>query len=196
MRLKLFIQQSVFMAGVQAQVLAFTLGDTSTAARKVINGLWLAGLSLDVYATILSALSQRWFSILTPEDATYLSNSWLSKGHAPPSADTEMTDRTGARSPSILEKQLEGHRDLQWWASWAVATGLFSAMPTLAAGFICFIAGLFIFSWVEVPLAVSIIATIPLGTMMFLVGAIFLLRDDTRMKHIIIDILRDKRGAW
>lgn len=185
------------MASVQAQVVSGTLQNNGTIPQKLVNGFWLAGLSLDVYVTMLAALTERWFAILTPTDAAYLTRSWLDPDPAAHRAeDTELMPPNDRRAVSRLEKRLRNRKGAQHWVSWAVATGLFAGMPTLAAGFICFIAGLFVYVWSEQPLLVSIIATIPLAVMIPFVGAILLLRNETRMKNMIIDILRDKRGAW
>jgi len=190
---------AIFMASVQAQVLAFTITDNTRLTGKVVNGLWIAGLTLDVYGTMLASLTERWFTILTPEDTQYLSNSWLNKNLTPHDvAELTLPQHvpTEKDRESIAEKVAGDNERLQNIICWIVATGLFSAMPTIAAGFFCFIAGLFIYSWAFQPRVVSVIATIPLGIMLFLIGGVFLLRDETKMKRKIIDLLRDKRGTW
>lgn len=51
------LKQAVFMAGLQAQMLAISLPDNDDLSAKFINAFWLAAIFLDVSAVVLATLT-------------------------------------------------------------------------------------------------------------------------------------------
>jgi hypothetical protein len=49
--------QAIFMAALQAQMLAITLSNNDTVSAKFVNAFWVAGISLDVLGAVIATIT-------------------------------------------------------------------------------------------------------------------------------------------
>ncbi|KIM87324.1 hypothetical protein PILCRDRAFT_814813 [Piloderma croceum F 1598] len=48
---------AIFMAALQAQMLAITLSNNQTLSAKFVNAFWIAGISLDVFGAVIATIT-------------------------------------------------------------------------------------------------------------------------------------------
>lgn len=169
--------QAIFLAALQAQVVATTVTDNSQLSYKFINAFWLAGLFLDVFGAFLAVLTARWLEVLDPPEAEYLNQLWSGKKEHIP-----------APHPRNSRKYFYGLID------YIVSITLFAGFGIVYVGGACFLVGLLIFVWAKQPLLVSIISTLPCVVIGPLLGSLFVPHRSGRRN--IIETLARKQGDW
>jgi len=168
---------AIFMAALQAQMLAITLSNNLTLSAKFVNAFWIAGISLDVFGAVIATLTARWFEVLHPSQVDFLNKTWVAN-------KSDISSIPPERSKRHMGGLIE----------YCVATALFSGLGVLAVGVSMFFVGLVVYIWAEQPLLVSIIGTIPVALLAPLVCCLFISHADR--KQNIIEMLARKKGDW
>lgn len=159
-----------FVAAVQGQLLQMTYTQTDKT-NQIINALFFAGLFADIGAAILSALSARWFEMLTPDEAAHVYD-WLFE----PWRDQEGLE---AQVPPTDERK--SHFVIEWWLYLGLKSGLYASF--IGLGFL--VTGLMLYVWAHTPMIVQVMSTVSFACLVLLLPPFFLPHDRIQALRLV-----------
>lgn len=155
---------STFIAGVESQCLGLLSGESNhSGLGEAASALLLIGLSLSALGAALSLLAARWFDLLTGDQIIMLEYRW-----ACAQSNRKRSDPEAPPVEIDIPKEIQGNiNTFKWnWRDYLVAKAVGSAVIIVFCGFLTFIVGMVIYTWMAHSLITAIANTIvaTLGT--------------------------------